>query len=303
MKKVFMVGFEGPWGWLPAFKSTHQHTQNDFELVDTITKADIVYQADTSHWQLTAKYLSKNQKLICNVLDFAHWKYDDGRFDPSIVEYVEKLVSRADSVGCISADGIRKLDKHFNIKAGFFAYPSQFYTSDFDTSIPKKRVIVKVARLADPGKRVDFLLDAWQKSKAASEGWRFILVGPEKYPGALPKGVMYSGYLDVEQLKLMIQRASYLIMGRKACGLGLPAIEAALLGTLSIMKFAEPMDEMWPVEQQLFYANDETLVDLLEQVSHEDFYRSTLLQANAILARPWARDIAFDTLQKQLNNA
>lgn len=300
-----MVGFDGPWGWVPSFRSAMQHSQTDFVFVDTITDADIVYQADTSHWRLTAKYLQARQKLICNVLDFAHWKHDDGRFDPEIVEYVEKLVSKADKVGCISHDGIRKLKDNFNIDADIFYYPSQFYTTDYAPGVKKNPVIIKTARLGDPGKRVDFLLNAWEESNIAAQGWRFILVGPERPPVArLPKNVMYAGYLDVQSLKLNIRHAAYLIMGRKACGLGLPAVEAALLGTQSIMKFAEPMNEMWYEKHQLFFDKDEQLPSVLSEAANTFFFDPAILEYNAtVAARPWARDVAFQAQREMLANA
>ena len=285
--KLYIEGFRGPWGWVPEYERVSK-----FE-ISTAEDADVIFQCDPANWKQNEKYLGK-KFVIANVLDFAQWVGGN----PETEEYVEKFCKRANLVTGISKDVIDRLHER-GITAKMFYYPSQVdhKTIKWFTDVPKKKRIISFCRLGDPGKMIKEAVGAFVDSKAFYEGWEYSLVGPEAPNFPLPIDVRYHGYVDRTQLYGMVASSSLTLMPSMGEGLGLPAIESILMGTIPIVRNIEPMITTLGGSAIFFIDNDD-LTEMLKVVNTQGPF--TLLRDHV---SPWIRDNAFDTFESMIECA
>lgn len=313
--KVYISAWQGPWGWRNAFYEWYKKQPNQvFELVDELAEAEVVFQGDLNGWRDTVG-LSPSVRILANVLDFGEW-VNDGNLTPESVEYVNAMQKRGATFTGISPKVVRQLAHEFGIKASLFYYPSQVTHELIQTVRPaaekKRNQIITFARLGDPGKAIPEALRGWEQSNLADRGWRWILAGPEPPQVDLPKGVIHIGYLERDQLYMMVAQSKYVFMPSYGEGLGLPIIEGLLVGTPFITRDIEPMRDLW--SSLHCYATTSFQRDLdIQYGLHNAVYYSTQsdymddINRGFTKAHAWCREIAFESLathiQKELINA
>jgi len=306
MAKVYVQAWAGPWGWRQAFYDWFDSDKHGFELTESIADADLVFQADTTDWRNVID-ASKGKKLLCNVLDFAEWKEPDGA--PSVDTIAQAKIFKAAGANftAISNKVIEQLDDFIGVEADLFYYPSQVTEQRMKETglIGGKKMFITFSRLGDPGKAIPQAIEAFEQSKLAEAGWRYMLVGPERPPVAtLPNRVMYAGYVNADQLAMMIRQAGYVFMPSYGEGLGLPIIEGSLLGTPYVTRAIEPMrtllDETW--DTTCAFKDDDAMSAALVSAARDfksDNYEWRV-KWGFVSAKPWIRENAFDALANRL---
>ena len=286
MIKLYIQGFRGPWGWVEEY----ERTQTTFEIVPA-KDADVIFHCDPTNWKKHEEYLGK-KIIIANVLDFAEWMGGN----PNTEEYVEKFCKKANYVTGISNNVLNQLVERGIKNPTMFHYPSQV---SFDminnlSGIPKRKHFISFCRLADQGKRMNLAYNSFIESGLIDEGFKYFFVGPEKPPFLLgKKGIVYLGFVDKETLYPLVASAKAVIMPSNGEGLGLPAIEGALLGTRPIVRNIKPMSDIFKIKSSLF-DEDSELVDSMKFFSK---YDKPIDNANFL---NWERGIAFKLLTKKI---
>ena len=248
--KLYVHGWHGPWSWIDYL---YEHRDINYftgvELTDNIEESDVVFKSGTSNkneYIDKIKNLNNKPIVIQHILDFADW-HGYGPKMRSISEHM-KLVMIADKI-TVNSNIVRKQTKeYFNIESEVFSDPSQVNERDYEnynTTIKNKQFI-SFCRLSDSGKAIDIAIDAFANSKLFDDGWEYLLIGSELPPHSnLPDGCRYLGLLDKHDLFKTIAESYCTIQPSYGEGLGLPAIESSLLGTLFLTRNVEPMKSMW----------------------------------------------------------
>lgn len=305
--KVYINGWDGPWGWRSNFYEWAKTADLSFDLVCNLSDADIIFQTDLTNWK---EAYSSNAKVIANVLDFGEWldrPYES--FNEETVEYVMYMKRRGAKFTAISRKVIDQLKGRFDIGAKLFIYPSQVIRDYTHVSIPdKKKIFISFCRLMDPGKAINEAILGFEMSGLHSEGWRYMLFGPER-PNrvSLPKGVLFGGYANTDVLHNAIKTSAYVVMPSYGEGLGLPAIEGMLLGTPFISRNIRPVIDVFGnlTNGYLTFDEDE---DMLISFHNAKVMFGTkeyvdLIEKGRAIAFPWVREIAFESLCKLVEGA
>lgn len=247
MVRVHIKGFRGPWGWVRDFETWCDPSKIKICSSDDV---DIIFQTDPTDWQQSAKHLGK-KIIIANVLDFAEWVGGNEKTE----EYVNEFCKKATKVTGISNKVIDQL-KFRGIDASMFYYPSQVDDSIIKIveGIPKHKKVISFCRLGDPGKGIKDAVDAFDYSKISSDGWLYILTGPEPPTFSLPDGVRYLKYMGRDILYRFVASSKATLMPSFGEGLGLPAIESLLVGTMPIVRRIDPVQQI--MGDQAIYVND-----------------------------------------------
>lgn len=302
MNKVFINAWQGPWGWRNAFYRWFDSLPDHpgIELVDDISEADVVFNADLSSWTDLEK-CRKHARIVCNVLDFGEWH--DGVWDYSVHEYVTTMKDRASNWTAISDKVIGQLDEHYGISADMFYYPSQIEAEFQKLTTPgAKKVFTTFARLGDPGKAVPEAIEAFHDSQLAQDGWKYRLIGPENpRVDHLPPGVVPMGYIsDVASLIMIVSQSAYVLMPSRGEGLGLPIIEGALLTRPFIARNIDPPQQIFRKiwDPKTSFTDDSELSNTLISAAN-DFKSENYMHKASYgfgIAQPWLRDTAFKSL-------
>ena len=311
MAKIYIAAWQGPWSWRNTFYKWACPYSN-LELTNDINDADIVFQADTTDWQITAK-LPPAVIVIANVLDFGDWLQEGPYLSPEIVEYVTAMKARrlAGSNVIFTAISSRvqdQLRENFSNRAKVFYYPSQVTKKISSamlaqTAYKKKKQFVSFSRLSDPGKGIAQAVAGFKDSGLVSQGWRYLLMGPETPPNAkdLPAGVIHAGYMpEPEMMYQLIRQSAYVLMPSYGEGLGLPIIEGLLVGTPFVTRNISPMKDVFKRSWC-----DRLAFDFDEDISAALTYATTIFETKGYdnittrgftCAHPWTREIAFNAL-------
>lgn len=304
--KIFINAWTGPWGWRAGFYNWARLNPEKFyglDLVDDISEADVVFNADLSSWILLDK-CSKHARIVCNVLDFGEW---NGEWDPHVDEYVKTMKDRGARFTAISDKVIGQLHRYYDIDADMFYYPSQIETAFQKLTRPSvKPIFTTFARLGDPGKAVAEAIDEFDKSGLAKEGWKYRLIGPERPPvEKLPNGVFYMGYIpDVASLIMMLSQSAYILMPSRGEGLGLPIIEGALLARPFVARNIDPpisiFKKVW--DPNVTFTDDDEMRHALINAAHDFKSENYMYKASYgySIAAPWLRESAFESLVNYL---
>lgn len=293
--KLYIEGFRGPWGWINEFEeyvSTHDCGLQISQLED----CDILFQCDPSNWKNNEKHLG-NKFVISNVLDFADWLGGNNNTE----EYVDIFCRNSNVVTAISNRVIEQLDSR-HIKAKMFHYPSQVTseimsaTNRFKTS--KKNRLISFCRLGDSGKAIDESVYAFLNSELS--GWEYWLIGPESPDSSLiksinGKSVIFKGW-NQNPISLFrdVAMSKATLMPSIGEGLGLPAIESLLVGTIPIVRNVEPMVSILNNTGTRFFYDFHELINEINLISECEY----VIDKNPIMS--WRRDVAFELFVKLL---
>jgi hypothetical protein len=288
--KLHIQGFRGEWGWVDEFES--YATTKGIEIT-SIDDCDILFQCDHENWKPNLKYLGE-KIVIANVLDFAEWVGGN----QNIEDYVDQFVRKADFKFAICNDVIEKLSERGIDGAEMFYYPSQIDLGIINScvDVPKKNQVVTFSRLGDPGKKIDVAVDQFVNSGLIEQGWRYLLIGPEPPRFSLPMGVHFLGMMPKETLFMLVASSRININAETGTGLGLPGIEASMVGTIPLCRNIIPISDVLK-GNALFFDTDEMLGTMLSEFASGKFDEHTL---NFDLVKSWERTMAFDLFINQL---
>jgi hypothetical protein len=307
--KLFISGWRGPWGYIGDLEYYIEAVcQRKIEIVYQASHADIIFQADKTNWKDLLCLNLSGKKLVVNTLDFNNWS--DNQADTSdTLEYVDLLARKANLSTAISEDVIMRL-KNLGIDAKMFYYPSQIKSVDHFAGCRmhrKEKTILSIGRLSDRGKNIKVAVDCFLSSMLPQVGYKYILIGPELPPFGTAKSnsVKYIGYAGRDLLIELIRNSTIVVQASKGEGLGLPAIEASLLGTAFLARNTPPMSQIWKEVPDFLFKTDEDLSYYMEKVasSYEKAYISYDLYVDKAktIALPWLRENAFDSFIKMVN--
>jgi hypothetical protein len=296
--KVHIKGFRGPWGWLFNFENYLKQTTYTHNItIVPIEDADVIFQVDKdSGYNETSKYFDE-KIIIGNMLDFAEWAKPVNENIP-LQNYL-KFIEKCDIVTGISTKVIEQTKELFPDKTyKIFNYPSQVSNADiFEVKMPKSPYFISFSRLADKGKRIELAVNAFHESGLVNKGYSYKLIGPQTPTFEIPYGVSYYGYMQKNDLFRNIRFATATIMPSKGEGLGLPAIESSLLGTIPIMTKIRPMTDIFEEAPYQFFTTQEELTKAMlwvAEINEREYgVYGMLSQAQAF---PWEKNFAFDSL-------
>lgn len=287
--KLYVEGFRGPWGWTNEFEEfTSIPLTNEDD-------ADVILNCNHGVWRKNVRHLGK-KFVIANVLDFAEWVGGNAEID----EYVDKFCRHADVVTA-NPGPLAKLN-NMGIPAKLLHDPSQISDKIINNVKPagrrKQKKVISFCRLGDPGKKIEESLDCFMASDLPSLGWKYDLVGPEPTRFDLAKYgkvVRYHGYLPAETLYTFVAMAGATLMPSLGEGLGLPAIESILVGTIPVCRRVEPMISLLG-DNSLFFSTPEEYIEVLNGLGAGEYD----IDFDEEKFEGWKRNIAFELLEKMI---
>lgn len=288
--KVFVNGFPG--SWIEDYKKSRPF------VVNNISDADIILQADTTNYMISHQYLGK-KKVIGIILDFADWY--TGQRSPQLVEYATKFLSGCDVKLTISKTVAKKcLDYDLNVMV--MDYPSQITSSGVleARSTPKRKHFFMCGRLSDPEKNTERVIEIFNDLKLENDGFFLTFTGQEPPLGIgnikFTKKILF-GYTEPENMPVMFGSKLCTIQACKGDALGLPAIESALCGTIPIVRDIEPMSSIFNDKNSVKFKDDLDLLFKIKQVAdNSSQYINTTIDIEPL--KKYIRDNSFNSIDE-----
>lgn len=213
--------------------------ENGHELTNNIIEADLIYSNNKSDtWKNIINFKEQGKikgKIILNVLDIPEWIFPHYNLDE-----LKIMLQHADHVTCISKFVQNQLLKYLNIKSSVIYNPAKniFYTEKREYNYKA----LMVGRLNDPSKRANLAIQSLILANIKSE--EVAVVGSEN-----PGFGNYLGIVSDEELNKLYNSVDFVLMTSQGEGLGLPALEATLCGTIPIVCFdLSTFNEFFPKE-------------------------------------------------------
>ena len=223
---------------------------------------DLIYANDASNYNAAiGKWLDWDRKpiLIFNVLDCPN-------FLPSWLDIHETWNSQlnlANGVTCISESVQRDIKNYFNIDATIIYNPVKNLCSIYRENTQKTIPFLYVGRANSPNKRFDLIKQTFKLARW-EENILFVVGSEDPHFG------QFQGVIDDSKLNLIYNVSKFTLLPSSFEGLGLPAIEAMVCGSIPIICNDNPATSEFVPQEFISEPTPEAYLEKITEL-HKDY--------------------------------